>query len=408
MPADEPETDGPSANPRPAVIVGLDCITGLQSARILARRGIPVIGLAADRRHYCARTRLPQRIVSTPTAGADLVRTLERLAPKLDGPAFLLPCTDAAVLTISAAREQLPPVYRFVLPDHETVETLMDKVRFAELAGRLGLPIPRTCVVRDRADAVAAADHLPWPAVVKPGLKSPRWFAHTKAKALVVRSPAEFLEVVERALDWSAVLIAQEWVAGDESDLISFNGYFDRASEPRATFIARKLRQWPPETGTSCLGQEVRDDVVLDASLHMFGAVAYRGLAYLEMKRDRRTGQAYIIEPNIGRPTGRSAIAEMGGVELLLTAYHDALDQPLPDSRTQTYRGVKWIYWRHDLQAAVHAMMRRRLTPLGWWRSVRGPKFEAVFDRQDPMPFVGDLVHTFGAALTAVRHRVAG
>ena len=41
-------------------------------------------------------------------------------------------------------------------------------------------------------------------------------------------------------------------------------------------------------------------------------------LGYVEAKRDVRTGRHYLIEPNIGRPTGRSAIAEAGGVELLL------------------------------------------------------------------------------------------
>ena len=36
------------ASPRPqAVVVGLDCITGLQTARLLARRGISVIGIAS-------------------------------------------------------------------------------------------------------------------------------------------------------------------------------------------------------------------------------------------------------------------------------------------------------------------------------------------------------------------------
>lgn len=351
---------------------------------------------------------MPQRIVSTPTAGAGLVRTLDRLATTFDGPAFLLPCTDAAVLTISAERDRLSPSYRFVLPEHATVAALMDKVGFAELAGKLALPIPVTYIVRTPADAHTAAEGLRWPAVVKPGLKTAEWLANTKAKAFVVRSRAEFLEVVDRAMSWTTALIAQAWVAGDESDLISFNGYFDRASEPRATFIARKLRQWPPDTGTSCLGQEIRDDSVLETSLRLFDAVDYRGLAYLEMKRDRRTGRAYIIEPNIGRPTGRSAIAEMGGVELLLTAYRDALGERLPEARTQTYRGVKWIYWRHDLQAAIYAAWRGRLTPRGWWRSVRGPKFEAVFDSNDPVPFVGDVVHAVGAALSAVRRRRAG
>ena len=40
----------------PAIIVGLDNITGLQTARILARHKVPVIGLAKTRKHYCCQT----------------------------------------------------------------------------------------------------------------------------------------------------------------------------------------------------------------------------------------------------------------------------------------------------------------------------------------------------------------
>jgi predicted ATP-grasp superfamily ATP-dependent carboligase len=109
-----------------------------------------------------------------------------------------------------------------------------------------------------------------------------------------------------------------------------------------------------------------------------------------------------IIEPNIGRPTGRSAIAEKGGVELLLSAYRDALGEPLPDAIEQRFSGVKWIYWRHDVQAAILRARRGELSAGAWLQSVRGPKIEAVFSRRDPMPFVADVVNTAGVAIRAV------
>jgi D-aspartate ligase len=343
--------------------------------------------------------------VQAPLAGDGLIAALARLGPSLDAPAFLLPCTDAAVLDISQARDRLTQWYRFVLPAHDTVAMLMDKMSFTAFALEAGLRIPPTFVLRSPEDVRRAAIELTWPAVVKPDLKTPRWFANTSKKAIVVSSPTELADLYEMASGWADALIAQAWIEGSEDDLLSFNGYFDRASLPQATFIARKIRQWPPDTGTSSLGVEVRDDEVLELSLDLFGRVGFQGLSYLEVKRDRRTDAAYIIEPNIGRPTGRSAIAEMGGVELLLTAYRDAFDAPLPEARTQTYRGVKWIYWRHDLQASVVAASRGRLGPVGWWRSVKGPKTEAVFDRRDPLPFVADIVHTASAAVRALRRR---
>jgi D-aspartate ligase len=57
---------------------------------------------------------------------------------------------------------------------------------------------------------------------------------------------------------------------------------------------------------------------------------------------------------DIGRPTGRSTIAEAGGVELRYTMYCDALGWSLPENRVRTYKGVKWIYVREDLQSALY------------------------------------------------------
>jgi D-aspartate ligase len=394
----------------PAVVVALDCITGLQTARILAARGVPVIGLAADRGHFCARTRVVDRVIEGPTSGDGLVAALERLGPELGdaaqgGPAVLVPCSDDAVLAISAGRERLVPWYRFVLPAHDVVELLMDKIRFTEHARASGLAIPPTRILRNRADAESAAAELAYPAVVKPGLKSARWQASTRAKVFRVEDAADLLATYDRCSAWADVLIAQEWIDGSEAALYSSNVYFDRASQPQVTFIARKIRQWPVTTGTSCLGQEVRNDAVLDESVRLFGSVAYQGLGYLEMKRDARSGRHFIIEPNIGRPTGRSSIAERGGVELIMTAYRDALGEPLPAARTQHYRAVKWIYWRHDLQASLVAFRRGELSPRGWWRSVRGPKVEAVGSWRDPLPFLVDGWNTLATGVGRVVRR---
>jgi D-aspartate ligase len=401
-----PSSDTPGGRP-PAIVIAMDCITGLQTTRLLAARGIPVIGIVADRSHFCARTRIPQRIITAPTSGEGLIEALERLAPQLGGgPAVLIPCSDAAVLAISRWRDRLPGTYRFVLAAHDVVERLMDKVSFAEHAMATGLPIPATRILRTREDALAAAATLPYPAVLKPALKTQAWTAATKAKVFRIADGPALIAAWDQWSEAAGVMIAQTWIEGGESSLISANAYLDRDGRTRVMFTARKLRQWPPETGTSCLGEEIRDDEVADIARRLFEGAGYRGLAYLEVKRDTRTGQALIVEPNLGRPTGRSAIVEEGGVELLLSAYRDALGEPLPPNTTQTFGGARWIYWRHDLQAALVAMGSGRLSPAAWWRSVRGPAYEAVFDRHDPLPFVADVVHTAGAAARAVLGRV--
>lgn len=395
----------------PAVVVGLDNITGLQTARILAQRGIPVVGVVADRTHFGARTNVCVEIVESALSGSELIWTLRDLGRRLGRTSVLLPCTDGSVAWLSRHREQLTDLFFLPLAAHDVVDTLMDKVRFASHANAAGLPVPRTEVLVSRSDAERAATSIGYPCVLKPPVKSPEWQRHTSAKGFPVSDIEEFLAVYDRVAPWSPQLLAQEWVEGGEDDLFSCNAYFDAHSRPLVTFVARKLRQWPPNVGTSASGEECRNDDVLQETIRLFSGVGFHGLAYLEMKRDTRIGRLFIIEPNVGRPTGRSAIAEAGGVELVYTAYCDAAGLPLPAAREQRYVGTKWLDLRRDTQAAALAYRRGELSLGEWTRSLRGHKAHAIWSRRDPLPFAVDLMHSLsegGRMLAAQLSRVAG
>jgi D-aspartate ligase len=389
-----------------AVVVGLDCITGLQTARILAGHGVPVVGLVGDASHFAARTRVCRSIVETDLSGEAMIVELERLGAALEQKAVLVPCTDVAVLTISRHRDRLVGCYHVLLPDHDVVELLMDKAKFLRFALAHDLPVPRTAFLTDRASAERASSTLTYPCGLKPPFKSARWVAGTKAKVISVADPDEFLRVYDRVHDWVDELVAQEWVVGGDDQLFSCNAYFDAASQPLVTFVARKLRQWPPHTGTSSLGQECRNDVVLAETVRLFQDAGFHGLAYLEMKRDVRTGEHLIIEPNVGRPTGRSAIAEAGGVDLVFTAYSDAVGLPRPAGSVQTYGDAKWMDLRRDVQSALQEMRCGELTVRQWLASMRGRRAHAVLSLSDPAPFAVDMLQSVARALRGVRKRL--
>lgn len=389
-PRDAGSTAGMTAGP-PAVVIGLDSITGLQTARILAGHGVSVIGMVTDRRHWGARTNACTEVVESVLSGPGLTATLLAVADRVGRPLVLVPCTDQSVATVSRHRDELGDRFLLPLGPPSVVELLMDKVSFARHAQAAGLPVPRTEILASRAEAVAAAAAMVYPCIIKPPVKAPKWDENTSAKGFAVNDATEFMAVYDRVAQWAPLLIAQEWIRGGEDALFSCNAYFGANGEPLVTFVARKLRQWPPNIGTSASGEECRNDEVLDATVKLFGGLGFRGLAYVEMKRDTRTGRQLIIEPNVGRPTGRSAIAEAGGVDLVYTAYCDAAGLPLPAGREQRYVGTKWLDLRRDLQAAVVAVRKRDLTVGAWVRSVRGPKAHAIWSRSDPLPFVVDL-----------------
>jgi D-aspartate ligase len=380
----------------PAVVVGLDCITGLQTARILAGRGIPVFGIARDLTHFCCRTRVCDTIIGADTRGDDLIAALEALSSRFDQKAVLFPCTDSSVLTISRERRRLVDAYHVSLPSHDIVELLTDKAKFAAFAREQGLPVPRTLVLASRDDAEEAARSLGFPCIVKPPIKTPLWERHSSEKAYKAHTPEELLAVYESVAKLSTFLIAQEWISGSEGDHFTCNCYFNRDARPLVTFVTRKIRQWPPQTGTGSIAVESRNDVVLTETVRLFSSVGFWGLNYLELKRDAKTGAHLIIEANVGRPTGRSAAAEAAGVELLYAMYCDVLGLPLPERNlSQRYLGTKWIYFGRDIRSAFYYWRRGELTIGGWLSSLRGPKVDAVFSWRDPLPFWFDVWRVF-------------
>ena len=378
--------------PALAVVVGLDTMQGLQTARLLARHGIRVIAISSDPDHHACRTRVCERVIVAPKRD-DLMVELHQIAANEAVKPVLFPCLDGKVLTVSGARDELAAEFEIVLPPHEIIETLMDKRTFFEFATKNELPIPKTIVLTRDSDIDVATSNMEYPCVLKPTYRTKAWTKHTTEKAFKIGSSDELRERFAETKDLVDELVVQHWIPGNAEDLYSYNCYYDRDGILQAGFVARKIRQWPVDTGQSALGEECRQDEVAQLSRKLFDAVPYRGLGYVEIKHDRVANTFLIVEPNIGRPTGRSAIAEAGGVELLLAMYCDAAGIAAPVRRTQTYTGVKWIHLRRDTMAAMTLIRRGDLTVSGWLRSLRGPKAFAVWSLHDPAPFVFDILH---------------
>ena len=390
----------------PAVLIGLDSLQGLQTARILARRGIPVIGIARDPHHYCCRTNVCSEIIYADTESDQLVQTLQELALRLEQKAVLFPCEDANVLLVSRHRQVLGYWYHVALPEPEIVETLIDKIRFATFAKEHDLPIPYTVSLDSRADVERAIETMRFPCIMKPPISAaPEWEHNTMAKAFKVSTPEDLRDLYAHFSRWSASFLLQEYIEGPETNHYTCNCYFDANSTPLVVFTTQKIRQWPPRTGQACLGVSCHNEIVADETVRMFQSVNYRGLGYAEMKKDARTGNYFFIEPNIGRPTGRSATAEAAGVELLYTMYCDAIGALIPSKPTGQPKRVTWIFLRQDLQSALFYWKQGELSLLDWWRSWRGRKTYALFSWRDPQPFLHDIIRVAGVLFSAKERR---
>lgn len=330
-----------------------------------------------------------------------MIEVLKELGPRLAQKAVLFPCHDPEVWLLSQHRNELAPWYHIALPSKKMIDILLDKDRFYEYAETNS----QTFTSVREEDIGRASSSLTFPCIVKPPVRTVEWDRRVGKKGIIVADMEELERCCAQVRPWSSKLVVQELVAGGPSNNYTCNCYFDRNSRPLVSFVTRKIRQWPHDTGIGSSGEECRNDEVREQTIALFTEMKFVGLAYLEMKRDTRTGRHVIIKPNSGRPTGRPAMAEGGGVEFLQTMYCDLLGLPLPTQRTQTFTGVKWIDLRHNCQSALLHWWRGELTFLGWLHSIRGKRIHTLFSWRDPRPFVSDLWHAAKKAVRTIASR---
>ena len=296
----------------------------LAIVRALGRRGLTVIvgeqqpASLASRSRYCARhVTYPSPYVDCDAFDRFLASFLAR--ERVD---VVMPVTDVTMHAVSRNQEEFSRHCSLAVPPFDAFDRVTNKARLIEHAAGCGVPVPRTRVVAGRARLSAALNAIEYPAVVKPIYSRTRaangWVPGT---AHYVRSRSELMRVYDdhEYLAFHTSLI-QERIVGQAVGLFAL---FDRGRLV-ADFSHRRLREKPPAGGVSVLSESVPVDPRLrDHAIRLLGSIGWHGVAMLEYKRDRRTGDCVLIEIN-GRFWGSLQLAIDAGVDFPFLSYQIA------------------------------------------------------------------------------------
>jgi hypothetical protein len=128
---------------------------------------------------------------------------------------------------------------------------------------------------------------------------------------------------------------------------------FDRGTLV-AEFAHRRLREKPPAGGVSVLSESRPVDPRLrDFAVKMLGPLGWHGVAMMEYKQDRRTGECVLMEVN-GRFWGSLELAVAAGVDFPFLAYQLAQGER-PASAPAYAAGVRNRWLLGDLD---HLLLR--------------------------------------------------
>jgi D-aspartate ligase len=378
------------ASGRPgAVIVGGDYL-GLEIARSLGRRGIPV-GVVDDERSITRFSRFTTWAVSAKNlrdeqSCADAVMTAGRRLG-LDG-WVLFPTRDECVAAIARNRPALTQMFRVPFRGWDTIRWASDKRNTYELAARLSIPAPRTWYPRS-VDELDQIDAEP-PFAVKPAIKQHFIYA-TGAKAWRADTRIDLEALFERAcrVAGEGEIMIQELIPGDGRFQFAFGTFFkDGAS--LGSMVAGRRRQHPPEFGrATTFAETVEIPVLQERSERLLRAIDFYGLAELEYKHDPRDGEYKLLDFN-ARAWGYHGLGRGAGVDFPLLLYEDQLGHPVAPRRARP--GVRWIRLTTDLPTAAVEMRAGRLRFRDFLRTLaREVDVEAVFSRDDPVPGLAEI-----------------
>lgn len=385
--------DGASkrVSPRTPVVVLNMHYSGLGIARNLEHLGASVYGLSSDesfpgnRSKHCTYLRCPDT-ERQPAACRDF---LLAFAERLGDRPILLPTRDHDIEFILRFRGDLESAYVIPYPASEIVGGMLDKSRLFGIARQTGIRCPKDRVVRSMTELDACRAPIGFPCMVKP-LRSTDWRRNDvwdlvgRRKAVKIDSWEELKRFYARLEGRAREIHVQELVPGPDNNLVVFGSYFNPRSDLVRYFTARKVIQYPAQSGTGVVVRSEPIPAIVQPSLSLLKGLGYHGVSEIEYKFDDRRGEYVLIEVN-PRHWDQHRLGAVSGVNLTIALCRDLAGENVP-VEYQRSSPVTWVAEEGYLYSLL-SNFKRREYPLALYASaLRGRKTFAVADVRDAAP----------------------
>jgi predicted ATP-grasp superfamily ATP-dependent carboligase len=334
------------------------------AVRGLAAAGFEVISAAPDGQVAAAQwSRAVTRRIRIPAALTDEQGFLAGLVNAVRGGEVdvLMPGSDASLVTISRAREQLEPHVRMGLPSADDVWRALDKMELYQAGSRRGLAPPTTVLCRGTDEALQAGGELGYPVVAKPRrsvIESGP--VRRQSGSLFAATPAELTAIVDLL---GGDVLVQRRVPGA---VVSFGGVF-AGGRLLGEAVSRYGRTWRPSAGNASFSETIDGTPELRSGVcALLADLGWEGLFELELiEREDAGWHAIDLNP---RPYGSMALAIGAGCNLPALWCRHVLGEPVTPMRAVAGRRYRWTDadLRHglwQLRAGHPAAAARALTP---------------------------------------------
>ncbi len=266
----------------------------LALVRHLGRMGAHVSVVASFSGSLVSRSRYCRDVILA--SGASLEASVEAILQTVKARHFdiVMPVSFAMTLALARQRDDIAPYSHVELMTSDAIERAANKVEMTELAGKIGVPAPKTFVPSDATGLETQARGLTFPVVLKPQKESPG------------RSPIRYAQNLPELRNFLSELRREKaYVNGDPPLVQEFIpgygcGFFAsyQGGVCKRVFMHRRIREYPASGGISSCAESFYDAKLESYGRRMLDALEWHGVAMVEFRRDCRDGEYKLMEIN--------------------------------------------------------------------------------------------------------------
>ncbi|MFC2162157.1 ATP-grasp domain-containing protein [Candidatus Altiarchaeota archaeon] len=360
--------------------------------RSLGRHGIKVDCASKKKDSIAFHSRYCDRRLTYPDPLADEKAFVEQIISILAEDEYVLPyfTTEETLLPLSSARKDVEKLTHLPIPSHESLSMAADKGHLMKVAMDAGIPCPKTRFPSSCEQAVEAGKELGYPLVMKPRQSSnSRGLSYCK-------SEGELRTNWEKTVKDFSNPILQEFIPPG-GGAYGLEAIYNRDSEVRASFVHKRLREFPITGGPSTLRESVDHPKVRENGERLLSLLGWYGVGMVEFRQDPRDGIPKLMEIN-PRFWGSLALSVASGVDFPYLLYKMVAEgdiEPVKDYKL----GVQCRHFMKDLRHLRHVLqygpapgVSGRLGTLASFLRLFGSDLHYdVISYSDPRPFVYEV-----------------
>jgi len=354
----------------------------LAAVRALGRRGIGVTVGESTRLATAAFSRYCHQAVVYPSPLLRPTEFVDYLRKELSRHPYqmLLPMEDETMDLISQHHSEFSRWTYLPIVSVEKLDFARRKDKVLQLAKSNGIPIPKTWFIEDITQLNELKDTLPYPLVIKPRMSS------GAVGIAYPKNPGELMSQymsVHRHFPYPMIqeLIPHEGPGYGASFL------FDERGNVKASFVHKRLREYPVTGGASTLRESARYDDIRDMALTLLKKLDWFGVAMVEFKLDPRDGIPKLMEVN-PRFWGSLHLAVEAGVNFPYLLYRMSRGEKFkPVEHYETGKQCRWML-PGDILHFIKNPRRASLMPeyFHFWN--KNTAYD-ILSLKDPMPVLG-------------------